>query len=168
MRCAPTRRGSRLRPGRPAARPRYAASVWSGPTLKPAVVMPRAAHAARRPTAIAVLPCPDAGALITRRGWVISGPPHRRTGTLTRYSRGVYRFVLTPRWLGALALAVAAGVAMVFLGIWQLHRYEERAATNDRIDAAASAVAVPLSGVLAEPADPGRAGAAPGHDRAWT
>ena len=84
------------------------------------------------------------------------------------YSRGVYRFLLTPRWLGALALAVAAGVAMVFLGIWQLHRYEERAATNDRIDAASSAAAVPLSGVLAAPADPGRAGPAPTHDKAWT
>jgi cytochrome oxidase assembly protein ShyY1 len=80
----------------------------------------------------------------------------------------VYRFLLTPRWLGALALAVAAGVAMVFLGIWQLHRYEERAATNDRIDAASSAAAVPLSGVLAAPADPGRAGPAPSHDKAWT
>ena len=68
----------------------------------------------------------------------------------------MYRFLLTPRWLGALALAVAAAVAMVFLGVWQLNRYEQRAATNDRIDAAASAVAVPLSGVLAAPADPGR------------
>jgi cytochrome oxidase assembly protein ShyY1 len=80
----------------------------------------------------------------------------------------VYRFLLTPRWLGALALAVAAAVAMVFLGVWQLHRYEERAATNDRIDAADSAAAVPLSGVLSAPATAGRAGPAPGHDRAWT
>jgi cytochrome oxidase assembly protein ShyY1 len=80
----------------------------------------------------------------------------------------VYRFLLTPRWLGALALAVAAAVAMVFLGIWQLNRYSERAATNDRIDAAASAAAVPLSGVLSAPTAAGRAGPAPGHDKAWT
>jgi cytochrome oxidase assembly protein ShyY1 len=80
----------------------------------------------------------------------------------------VYRFLLTPRWLGALALAVAAAVAMVFLGVWQLNRYEQRAATNDRIDAADSAAPVPLSGVLPAPAIPGRAGPAPGHDKAWT
>jgi cytochrome oxidase assembly protein ShyY1 len=66
-----------------------------------------------------------------------------------------------------LALAVAAAVAMVFLGVWQLNRYAERAATNDRIDAAASASAVPLSGVLAAPAA-GRAGPAPGRNKAWT
>jgi cytochrome oxidase assembly protein ShyY1 len=80
----------------------------------------------------------------------------------------VYRFVLTPRWLGALALAVAAAVAMVFLGVWQLNRYSERAATNDRIDAAGSAAAVPLSGVLAAPTAAGEAGRAPGRDKAWT
>jgi cytochrome oxidase assembly protein ShyY1 len=80
----------------------------------------------------------------------------------------VYRFLLTPRWLGALALAVAAAVAMVFLGVWQLHRYQERAAINDRIDAAASAPAVPLNGVLPTPAATGPAGPAPGRDKAWT
>jgi cytochrome oxidase assembly protein ShyY1 len=80
----------------------------------------------------------------------------------------VYRFLLTPRWLGALALAVVAAIAMVFLGVWQLHRYSERAATNDRIDAADSAAAVPLSGVLPAPSAPGRAGPAPSHATAWT
>ncbi|HEY7273247.1 MAG TPA: SURF1 family protein [Actinoplanes sp.] len=80
----------------------------------------------------------------------------------------MYRFLLTPRWLGALALAIAAAVAMVFLGVWQLNRYEQRAATNHRIDAAASAAAVPLSGVLSAPTAAGRAGPAPRHDAAWT
>jgi cytochrome oxidase assembly protein ShyY1 len=80
----------------------------------------------------------------------------------------VYRFLLTPRWLGALALAVAAAVAMVFLGIWQLHRYHERAAINDRIDAALSTPAVPLGAVLPVPAVAGTAGPAPSHDKAWT
>jgi cytochrome oxidase assembly protein ShyY1 len=80
----------------------------------------------------------------------------------------VYRFLLSPRWLGALALAVAAAVAMVFLGLWQLDRYQERAAINDRIDAADSAPAVPLNGVLAAPAVAGTAGPTPGRDKAWT
>src|SRR5256714_13244312 len=65
---APTSRGSRLRPGRPAARPRYAASTWSGPTLNPAVFRPRARDAASSPTATAVLPWPEDGAAITTRG----------------------------------------------------------------------------------------------------
>jgi cytochrome oxidase assembly protein ShyY1 len=80
----------------------------------------------------------------------------------------VYRFLLTPRWLGALALAVAAAVAMVFLGVWQLNRYEQRTAINDRIDSAASVAAVPLNGVLPSPGAGGRAGPAPNHDKAWT
>jgi cytochrome oxidase assembly protein ShyY1 len=79
----------------------------------------------------------------------------------------VYRFLLRPSWLGALALALAAGVVMVFLGIWQLHRYEQRTAINDRIDAADSAPAAPLTSVLAAPGSPGSAGLAPGADLAW-
>ena len=54
----------------------------------------------------------------------------------------MYRFLLTPRWLGGLALAIAAAVVMVFLGIWQWHRYEERSAVNNRIDAADTVAAV--------------------------
>ena len=80
----------------------------------------------------------------------------------------MYRFLLSPRWLGALTLAVTAAVAMVFLGVWQLNRYSERSATNDRIDAAASDAAVPLSGVLSAPAAAGRAGPAPSHGLALT
>ena len=59
----------------------------------------------------------------------------------------MYRFLLTPRWLAAAAITVAASVMMVFLGNWQLHRYEERSAINHRIDAADSAAAVPLTSV---------------------
>jgi cytochrome oxidase assembly protein ShyY1 len=80
----------------------------------------------------------------------------------------VYRFLLTPRWLAAAALAVAAAVVMVFLGNWQLHRYHERKAVNDRIDAADSVPAVALTSVLAKPSAPATAGAAPGRDVAWT
>jgi cytochrome oxidase assembly protein ShyY1 len=80
----------------------------------------------------------------------------------------VYRFLLTPRWLGAAALALAAAVVMVFLGNWQLHRYHERSAINDRIDAADSVAALPLTSVLRAPTAPGTAGPAPGKDLAWT
>jgi cytochrome oxidase assembly protein ShyY1 len=80
----------------------------------------------------------------------------------------VYRFLLTPRWLAAAALTVAASVIMVFLGNWQLHRYQERSAINARIDAADSAPAVPLTSVLAKPAAPGTPGKSPGEGAAWT
>jgi cytochrome oxidase assembly protein ShyY1 len=80
----------------------------------------------------------------------------------------VYRFLLTPRWLGAAALAVAAAVIMVMLGNWQLHRYEERSAINARIDAADSTRAVPLTSVLVAPTAAGTAGSSPGKPLAWT
>ncbi|MBL7260366.1 SURF1 family cytochrome oxidase biogenesis protein [Paractinoplanes lichenicola] len=80
----------------------------------------------------------------------------------------MYRFLLSPRWLAAAALAVAAALVMVMLGNWQLRRYEERSAINDRIDAADSVAAVPLTSVLTRPATAGVAGAAPGKDLAWT
>jgi cytochrome oxidase assembly protein ShyY1 len=80
----------------------------------------------------------------------------------------VYRFLLTPRWLAAAALTVAASVVMVLLGNWQLHRYQERSAINDRIDAADSAAAVPLTTVLARPTAVGSAGPAPGEELSWT
>jgi cytochrome oxidase assembly protein ShyY1 len=80
----------------------------------------------------------------------------------------VYRFLLTPRWLAAAALAVAAAVVMVFLGNWQLHRYHERSAINHRIDAADSLSPVPLTSILARPTQPATAGPAPGENLAWT
>ncbi|GAA2630764.1 SURF1 family cytochrome oxidase biogenesis protein [Paractinoplanes durhamensis] len=80
----------------------------------------------------------------------------------------MYRFLVTPRWLGAAALTIAASVIMVMLGNWQLRRYEERSAINDRIDAADSTQAVPLTSILATPAGAGTAGDSPGKSRAWT
>jgi cytochrome oxidase assembly protein ShyY1 len=65
----------------------------------------------------------------------------------------VYRFLLTPRWLGLAALTVVLAVVMVGLGNWQLHRYRQKTAINDRIDAAAAAAPVPVESVLL----PGRA-----------
>jgi cytochrome oxidase assembly protein ShyY1 len=80
----------------------------------------------------------------------------------------VYRFLLSPRWLGGLALAIAAAVVMVFLGIWQWHRYEERTTVNNRIDAADTVAPLPLTAVLPTPTTPGAAGSAPGGNRSWT
>jgi cytochrome oxidase assembly protein ShyY1 len=80
----------------------------------------------------------------------------------------VYRFLLTPRWLAAAVLAIAAALVMVRLGEWQLHRYEERHAINTRIDAADSTKAVPLTSVVAPPTAAGKAGPAPGKSVAWT
>jgi cytochrome oxidase assembly protein ShyY1 len=80
----------------------------------------------------------------------------------------VYRFLLTPRWLGAAALTLVASAVMVLLGNWQLHRYQERSAINARIDAADSATAVPLTSVLVKPTAAGSLGSMPGKDRAWT
>ena len=80
----------------------------------------------------------------------------------------MYRFLLTPRWLGAAVLCVVAAVIMVMLGNWQLHRYQERSAINHRIDAADSTRAVPLTSVVAAPTGAGTAGANPGKGVAWT
>ncbi len=81
----------------------------------------------------------------------------------------MYRFVLSPRWIGLGLLMTLAAVAMIGLGVWQLDRFHYRTAINDRIDAAAAAAPVPLASVLRPPA--ARAGAvgpdAPG-DAAWT
>lgn len=57
----------------------------------------------------------------------------------------MYRFLLTPRWLGLAALMGVAATVMVLLGNWQLHRYQERSVINDRIDAASSVAPTPLS-----------------------
>jgi cytochrome oxidase assembly protein ShyY1 len=85
----------------------------------------------------------------------------------------VYRFLLSPRWLGLGLLMVVAAAVMVGLGLWQLDRYEYRSEINARIDAAGSRPAVPLGSVLAAPADglgPAPAngvGPAPSPEAAW-
>jgi cytochrome oxidase assembly protein ShyY1 len=80
----------------------------------------------------------------------------------------VYRFLLTPRWLGGLALAIAASVVMVLLGNWQLSRYHERSEINTRIDAAAAGTPIPVTSVLARPTVASAAGPGPGKAAAWT
>lgn len=80
----------------------------------------------------------------------------------------MYRFLLTPRWLGAAALTTVASVVMVLLGNWQLDRYRERTAINARIDNANAVAAVPLTDVLAAPTVTGTPGPDPGKALAWT
>jgi cytochrome oxidase assembly protein ShyY1 len=80
----------------------------------------------------------------------------------------VYRFLLTPRWIGGALLTVAAAAVMVMLGDWQLHRYEERSSINARIDAADSTRAIPLTSVLAAPTAAGASGSSPGKRLAWS
>lgn len=72
--------------------------------------------------------------------------------------RGV---LLTPRWLLYGLLAIAMAVGMVFLGIWQMHRFELRSSINNRIDSAAVANPVPVTDVL-------RVGRQPGDDVQFT
>jgi cytochrome oxidase assembly protein ShyY1 len=74
---------------------------------------------------------------------------------------GVYRFLLTPRWLGFAALMLALSAVMVGLGLWQLERYDERSATNARIEAAGRAEPVPVGQVVT-------VGHAPPVAAAWT
>ncbi len=81
----------------------------------------------------------------------------------------MYRFLLTPRWLGILALTLAAAAVMVLLGNWQLSRYQERAALNERIDAATQVPPAPIGAVLPSPGGTvGASGQAPSTERAWT
>ncbi|MFU8873534.1 SURF1 family protein [Micromonospora sp. SL4-19] len=81
----------------------------------------------------------------------------------------MYRFLLTPRWLGYLALTLVAAAVMVFLGNWQLDRYRGRTAVNERIDAGATMAPVPLPDALPAPtAGPGSTGPAPAERITWT
>lgn len=66
----------------------------------------------------------------------------------------MYRFLLTPRWLGFALLAIVLAGVMVFLGFWQLDRYHQRDAVNARVAAAAHADPVPVRQVLGLSAPP--------------
>jgi len=78
------------------------------------------------------------------------------------------RTLFTARWLGLLACALALAAGMVFLGKWQLSRYEARDAINTRIDASATGQAGPLADVLARPSGgAGSVGPAPADNAQW-
>lgn len=58
----------------------------------------------------------------------------------------MYKFLLTPRWLGYAVLAALSAAAFVGLGVWQYHR--ARTVTPPVAAASADAVVRPLSTVL--------------------
>ena len=80
----------------------------------------------------------------------------------------MYRFLLSKQWIALGLLMVTAAAVMVWLGVWQLHRYQYRTDLNTRIDAAASQVR-PLTEVLTAPAGvPGSVGPAPDAELNWS
>ena len=76
----------------------------------------------------------------------------------------MYRFLLSPRWLGLGLLMSLAAATMVGLGLWQLDRYHQRSATNARIDGAGEPV--PIAAVLPRP-PAGGVGAPPAAESRW-
>lgn len=72
--------------------------------------------------------------------------------------RGV---LVMPRWWLFGLIAVAMAVGMVFLGIWQMHRYELRSSYNSRAASAKTAAPVPVTSVL-------HVGRQPGQDAEFT
>ena len=66
----------------------------------------------------------------------------------------MYGFLLRPRWLAFHLLVVAAIVAMVNFGFWQLRRLDERRDFNTVVEARYDAEPVPLDDLLTPDADP--------------
>jgi surfeit locus 1 family protein len=66
----------------------------------------------------------------------------------------VYRFLLTRRWIVASAVVLAAVVAMVMLGLWQLRRLDEVTSSNDRVRGRLALPVMPVEQVLAPGSDP--------------
>lgn len=50
------------------------------------------------------------------------------------YGKGVYRFLLTPRWWGINLFVVLAIPFCVFMGTWQLGRFEDRVQTHEEAE----------------------------------
>jgi len=61
---------------------------------------------------------------------------------------GRYEFLRTRRWVGLIALLVAASVACVLLGHWQWGRYVERHAEAEQVNAVYDAQPLPLEEAL--------------------
>jgi cytochrome oxidase assembly protein ShyY1 len=62
----------------------------------------------------------------------------------------MYQFIMTPRWLSGTAVALLAIAVCLWLGSWQLGRFQERAATRHQTARAATAETVPLDRLLSE------------------
>jgi cytochrome oxidase assembly protein ShyY1 len=82
----------------------------------------------------------------------------------------VYRFLLSPRWIGLGLLMTLAAATMVGLGLWQLDRYHTRTNINNEIDGASGRPPVPLAQALSAPSPvrAGVVGAAPSAGTSWT
>jgi cytochrome oxidase assembly protein ShyY1 len=63
-----------------------------------------------------------------------------------------WRFLLTPRWAGYLALVIVFAIACSALGTWQLNRRAEALAEVARIDANYDAEPIPVAEALPDPA----------------
>ncbi len=96
----------------------------------------------------------------------------RGGGEASRYGPrtvdGVYRFLLTPRWWGINVFAVLAIPFCIFMGSWQLGRFEDRVDTHrqqeDRSAQAKAAAARPLDSLLpVDKVTSGRQASARGH-----
>lgn len=78
------------------------------------------------------------------------GPgPGPRAGAA--YRGGVYRFLLTPRWWGINVFTLLAIPVCIFMGTWQLSRFEDRVASHDAAENRpdpASRAAEPLASLL--------------------
>jgi cytochrome oxidase assembly protein ShyY1 len=79
----------------------------------------------------------------------------------------VYRFLLTPRWLGLALLMALAAAVMVGLGSWQWDRHQYRSDINARIDDATHRAPAQLHEVLSPPVG-GDVGAAPTPEAVWS
>jgi cytochrome oxidase assembly protein ShyY1 len=66
----------------------------------------------------------------------------------------MYRFLLTPRWIGFHLLVVVCIIAMVNFGFWQLRRLDEKQAFNARVEQRYDADVVPLDELLVPGANP--------------
>lgn len=66
----------------------------------------------------------------------------------------MYRFLLTRRWVVASLVVLAAVVAMIELGLWQLRRLDEVGTDNDRVRSQLALPAVPIDQAL-PPGDDG-------------
>lgn len=79
-------------------------------------------------------------------------PPLLRPSARARTVGGVYRFLLTPRWWGINVFVVLAIPFCVFMGSWQLGRFEDHVqghrAAADASDADRKAAARPLAALL--------------------
>jgi len=63
------------------------------------------------------------------------------------------RFVFTKRWIGLLVFALVVAATCVRLGIWQLHRLEQRRAFNAQVERGLAAEPVPLANLSGQADD---------------